>query len=186
MKELNIVWDKVTTHSRFWALVIFLGVLPALAFYAGIRTEKLHNEQESLTIMSQQTIFKSEHGMCRVSDCTLQPLSGIYQNSAKALSSEGINIISPKKGDHIDPKAPMKVMWNITPTSSISRLSILLLDSNGKAVIRPVVVPVSSSSASIILPKNISQNTYFVLIQAVDSTGATKNTPFVYSGDFYL
>ena len=186
MKEINIVWDKVTAHSRFWALVIFIVVLPALAFYTGILTEKLNNEQESLAIMSQQTIFKSEHGMCKVSDCTMQPLTGTDQNTTSQRPSGVVDIVSPKKGDHINPKTPLKVIWNAQASSTVSRLSVLLIDDTGQAVSKPVLVPTSLGSTTIDLPKKISKTAYSVLIQPVDINGSTNNTPFVYSGDFYL
>ena len=87
MKEIHIVWNEVTAHSRFWAIVLFVGVLPGSAFYAGVRVERLRNEQNRLTQFSQQTLFQSEHGMCRISDCTLQALTGEVAGNTIATST---------------------------------------------------------------------------------------------------
>ncbi len=40
MIEVEIEWNKVTWYSRLLALVLFLGVIPAIAFYIGVEYQK--------------------------------------------------------------------------------------------------------------------------------------------------
>jgi len=101
MKEINIVWNKVTSYSRIGALILFLGVLPIASFYVGIRVERLRNEQIRLDQSSQHILLQSEHGMCRISDCTIQGLVGgqrlnAGQATSTATSSATISATSSK------------------------------------------------------------------------------------------
>ena len=180
MKEINIVWNKVTAHSRFWALVLFLGVLPLLAFYAGLKVETYKVEQDRLTGGSQQILFQSEHCMCRISDCTIQNLSN------ELTAPQTIEITSPKQGSHISPKSPIKVSWSVSPNFSSPQVSILLLDSNGRAASKPVIVPSRSGSATIQVPTKVTKDPYTILIQAASQPAGSNDVPFSYSGELYL
>jgi len=179
MKEMNIVWNKVTTHSRFWAILLFIGVLPASAFYAGQRVERLKNEQSQLYQFSQQTMFQSERGMCRISDCTIQELVGNKK-------VDSIQVTSPKSGEKVSPKSPLKVTWNISSGFSYAQVSVLLLDSKGKSASKVVKVKSSAGSAIVALPAKLSKDPYTVLIQGVAASSTISNIPFAYSGEFNL
>jgi hypothetical protein len=196
MKEIHIVWDKVTAHSRFWAIVVFIGILPASAFYVGLRVERMNEESQRLTAISQRTLYQSEHGMCRISDCTLQPADNsqttIQDSSTQDSSTQtsSINVISPKQGDRVSPSKPINVIWNTSGNFALTKVSILLLDSNGQAVSKPVVVSASIGSATIKLPatlsKKLTKSPYSILIQGATNSTAGNDMPFAYSGDFYL
>ncbi len=189
MKEIHIVWNKVTAHSRFWALVLFLGVLPAVFFYIGVHVERLSNEQNRLTNLSEQTLFKSQHGMCRLSDCSIQGATTldpvIAPVSTSTVANPVINVISPKQGEKLSTKAAIKVAWTITPKTASTTLSVLLLDSTGHAATKPVIVKASRGSINLALPSKISKLPYTVLIQTT-SMSTRGDAPFAYSGDFYL
>ncbi len=75
MEKIHIVWNEVTSYSRFWAIVLFIGLLPGTAFYIGIRVERSKWQEAQLTQASQHILVQSQRGMCRVSDCTIQSLA---------------------------------------------------------------------------------------------------------------
>ncbi len=186
MKEINIVWNKVTVHSRFWAIILFIGVLPSLAFYAGIKLDNLINTQDQLAQLSKQTLFQSEHGMCRISDCTIQSVAGGGKIVPGVNVSPAIKVVSPQEGDHVSPKSPVKVIWNVAPGSSVTHVSVLLLDSTGHAASRVVTAPVSAGFANIDVPAELSKTPYTVLIQSATKLTSSQDVPFAYSGEFYL
>ena len=186
MKEINIVWNKVTVHSRFWAIILFIGVLPSLAFYAGIKVDNLINTQQQLAQLSEQTLFQSEHGMCRVSDCTIQSAVEGTKIVSGANLSPAIKVVSPQEGDHVNPKSSVKVIWNVAPGSSVTNVSVLLLDSTGHAASRVVTAPVSAGFANIEIPAKVSKTPYTVLIQSATRLTSGQDVPFAYSGEFYL
>ncbi|MEI6396713.1 MAG: hypothetical protein WCO48_01400 [Candidatus Taylorbacteria bacterium] len=179
MKEINIIWDKVTPHSRFWAIIIFIGVLPAMAFYVGMVVEKMNETQSQLYQFSQETLLQSSRGMCRISDCTLQDILG-------AKKSDSIQVVSPKQGDHINLKSSVKVVWNTSPDFTSKQVALLLLDSKGNAASKTVKATTTVGSTTISLSVKASKEPYTVLIQGVKGTSTMKEVPFAYSGEFYL
>ena len=181
MKKVKIVWNEVTVYSKFWAIILFVGVLPASAFYAGMRVERLIDEQRNLLESSSQVLYQSERGTCRLSDCSLQNV-----NNKTSIPASTIEVVSPKQGDHIDPKQPVKVIWNISPNFPLTDVTILLLDSGGHAVSKMVTAPANHGSATVSLPAKLSRTPYSILIQGAAKSVAGGSTPFAYSGDFYL
>jgi len=103
MKKIKIIWNKPTAHSRFWSLILFLGILPSAAFYTGIRVQALKREQEIIQKSSYQILFQSERGICRVSDCTIQGGGAVKASSTTSMPV--INIISPRQGERLTQKS---------------------------------------------------------------------------------
>jgi hypothetical protein len=68
MKEVEIVWDKVTAHSRFWSIIIFIGVLPAFCFYIGMKVQGIIDENSKIYTSSTQTVFNTEHAKTYLPD----------------------------------------------------------------------------------------------------------------------
>lgn len=186
-KRVKIIWNKSTPHSRFWALLFFVGVLPAASFYAGVKVEELNRDQEVLQRSSYEVLFQSEHGNCRISDCTIQPI----ENAKKAAGATNttipaIQVVSPKQGDRLDSKTSVKVIWNTSPSSSIDKVSVLLLDSNGRAVSKSITVSASTGSTTISRPAKLSGAPFTILIQGLTKSKTDSDMPFAYSGEFYL
>lgn len=184
MKEVHIVWNKVTAHSRFWAVVIFVGVIPATAFYAGIRVESYSNYNAQLSRSAQQILYRSERGLCRVSDCTLQTTDN--SNTTTPASTSTIKVVVPKQGQHINSQSSVQVIWNISPNFPTTQVSILLLDASGHAASKLVKAPAKAGSAALGIPTKPANSPYVVLIQGMAQSGPSSGMPFAYSGEFYI
>ncbi len=61
MKEIHIIWDKVTAHSRFWSIVIFIGIIPALSFYAGMKMRGYRDANIQVYQSSTQSLYEAEN-----------------------------------------------------------------------------------------------------------------------------
>ena len=98
MEKIHIVWNEVTSYSRFWAIVLFIGVLPGTAFYVGVRVERSREQEAQLTQASQRILVQSQRGMCRVSDCTIQSVvaipSSTISSTTQATSTASSSVIS--------------------------------------------------------------------------------------------
>ena len=83
---MNIRWNKYTWYSRFAAIFLFLGIVPVIAFYIGMRYV------ETTAVILEEPVLAAV--------ITADPLAGwkTYENKLYGFSFKHPSSISPKAG----------------------------------------------------------------------------------------
>ena len=179
MKTLYKVFNTVTFHSRIVAIVLFIGVIPACAFWAGLKVAKMGFDEQRIQQLTAQTLYDAQNNICwtRVNSC---PQSLTQPQATDAT----ISVTSPIKGEKIDPALPITVSWNTSGNFPYQKMAILILDSTGRAAAKTVTTE-NIGRVNIPAPTKITKSPYSILVQAVSAT-KNSDTPFAYSESFYF
>ncbi|MDQ3089958.1 MAG: hypothetical protein M3Q24_02300 [bacterium] len=161
-----IIWNRVTTYSKFLAVIFFIGILPAWTFYLGTQYQKTIDTFSDATV---QNFIINKKDNVSVTTSTSTPIKDQIKINSGIRGTVTIGPTCPVERNPPDPNCADKPY---NPTLSVSSKATGIaktfkVTSNGKFEIALVPgIYVIKNTGEAILPRmsdvevSVSNNTY--------------------------